>query len=144
MADLHPLVRSVEHPDTGRQRVASWRLIAGALLAPTGYSAQVLVSYIVAANGCKSGSAPHFWLVAVNLLALAAIVAGLVISVGNYRRTRGKRDGGHRQVQSTGDGRTPFLAYCGLCSSAIFALAVIVQLTSVILLGSCIGLSAQP
>lgn len=144
MSDLHPLARAVSHPSPLKGSLPRWRVVLGLVLAPLAFAAQVVVSYAVAADTCVREGASQLGIAAVNLLALVAIVAGLLLSIGNYRRTRGEGAGNHRKVQSEGDGRTRFLAYCGLCSSGVFALAVIVQLTSVFVLHRCLGLPVLP
>lgn len=142
MSDLHPLARAVSHPSPGKRDVPSWRLIAGVTLAPAAFSLQVIVSYVVAANGCDAGSAPSIWLVAINVVALVATIAGIAVSIADYRATRDEKEGDQKRVQDVGEGRSRFLAYCGLCASAIFGLAVIVQLTAIFTLSACLGFAS--
>ena len=144
MSDLHPLAKAVSHPSPLRGSIPRWRVIAGLLLAPLAYSLQVVGSYVVAANQCSPGRHANSVPVVINLIALAAIVVGLLIAIGNFRRTRREAPGNHGETQDIGEGRSRFLAYCGLCSSGIFALAVIIQLTSILLLHQCLGLPALP
>jgi hypothetical protein len=73
------------------------------------------------------------------LIALAITVAGLLIAFANFRETRAEKSGGHQKLQEIGEGRTRFLAYCGLCASGIFGLAVTIQLTSILTLSTCLG-----
>jgi len=142
MTALHPLAPALSHPSPQRAEVSATRLVAGALISPLGYGAQVIVSYVIGAVGCAQGRAPWAQLLAVNLAALVAILGGLAISLGNFRRTRGEAGGDHARAQDRGDGRTRFLAYCGLCSGGIFALATLIQLTAVLVLDRCIGAPA--
>ncbi|MEO6092800.1 MAG: hypothetical protein ABIT04_09475 [Novosphingobium sp.] len=142
MSDLHPLARAISHPSPGRRDVGMWRTIGGVTLAPIAFSLQVIASYVVAANGCGAGNAPSGWLVAINLAALAATIAGMALAIANFRATRDEKEGGHKHVQEIGEGRTRFLAYCGLCTSAIFGLAVIVQLTAITTLSACPGFAS--
>ena len=104
---------------------------------------QVVLSYALAADTCARG-ATQAGIAAVNLAALAAIATGLAISIGNYRRTRDEGEGSHREVQSSGDGRSRFLAYFGLCASGVFGLAVLVQLASILVIHRCLGLPTLP
>jgi hypothetical protein len=142
MTELHPLASAVSHPSPAKGDLPPWRMIAGVTLAPAAFSLQVVASYVVAALRCGSGDAPDFWLVAINLVALAAVVIGLAVAIANFRATRGEKTGSHQAVQEIGEGRTRFLAYCGLCASAIFGLAVIVQLTSILMLSACLGVAS--
>jgi hypothetical protein len=114
------------------------------VLAPAAFALQVVVGYAVAADTCDSSRNGWTTLPLINLIAFTAIGAGLAISLGNFRRTRREGDGDHRAVQSSGRGRTRFLAYFGLCMSGVFALAVLVQLTSILVLHRCIGLPVLP
>ncbi|MBV1691375.1 hypothetical protein KRR38_27750 [Novosphingobium sp. G106] len=142
MSDLHPLARAVSHPSPGKRDVALWRIVGGVTLAPAAFSLQVVASYVVAANGCGAGRPPNFWLVAINLAALTATIVGMGIAIANYRETRGEKRGDQKCVQEIGEGRTRFLAYCGLCASAIFGLAVVVQLTAIFTLSACLGFAS--
>ncbi len=144
MSDLHPLAGAVSHPSPLRGSLARWRVLVGLLLAPGAYATQVVASYVIAAQSCSMADESNLLLVAVNLVALAAILFGLAIAIGNYRRTRGEASGGQSDTQDIGDGRSRFLAYCALCSSSIFGLAVIIQLTSILVLHRCLGLPVLP
>lgn len=142
MTGLHPLARAVSHPSPARGVLPRWRAIAGVTLGPGAFSVQVVASYVVAANRCSAGGAPDFWLVAINLVALALVMTGLGVAIVNFRATRGEKSGDHQALQEVGEGRTRFLAYCGLCASAIFCLAVIVQLTAILTLSACLGIAS--
>jgi len=139
MTRLHPLAPALSHPSPARAEVSPLRLIAGALLAPIGYGAQVVIGYTIGAVGCARQLASWPVLLVVTVVALAAIFAGLAVSIGNFRRTRHEAEGDHARLQDRGEGRTRFLAYCGLCSSGIFASAALVQLASMIVLHQCVG-----
>lgn len=142
MSDLHPLARAVSHPSPSKREVPVWRIIAGLALSPSAFLMQVIASYGVAANGCDAGAAPKLWLMAINLVALAATIAGMTIAIANFRATRDEKEGGQKRLQEVGEGRSRFLAYCGLCASAIFGLAVIVQLTAIFTLSACLGFAS--
>jgi len=142
MTDLHPLARAVSHPSPAKGDLPRWRVMAGVTLAPAAFSLQVIASYVVAADRCAVSDAPALSLVAINLLALLAVLTGLGIAIANFSATRSEKSGGHQATQEIGEGRTRFLAYCGLCASAIFGLAVIVQLTSILTLSACLGVAS--
>ncbi|MBX7500409.1 hypothetical protein K3181_02980 [Qipengyuania sp. YG27] len=144
MSDLPPLVNAVSHPAPLRNDLPRWRIVLGLVLAPSAFALQVVVSYALAADACGEGGASLIGLAAINLVALALIIVGLGTSIANYRRTRSEGEGSHRAVQSQGDGRSRFLAYFGLCTSGVFALAVLVQLTSILVMHQCLGLPTLP
>ena len=139
MSGLHHLAPGLSHPSPARAEVSPLRLIAGALLAPIGFGVQVVIGYTVGAVGCARQLAPWPVMLVVTVVALGAIFGGLTISIGNFRLTRDEAEGDHARLQDRGEGRTRFLAYCGLCSSGIFALATLVQLASMIVLHQCVG-----
>ena len=142
MSQLHPLAPAVEHPSPAKHRLAPWRTIAGIALAPVAFVLQVTASYVVAALGCSASHAPANWLIGIDVFALGMTVAGIVIAAGNFRWTRNEKDGGQQQLQEVGEGRTRFLAYCGLCTSAMFSLGVIVQLLAIVMVSACVGFAS--
>lgn len=144
MSALHPLTDAVDHPAPARDRLPRWRLIAGLMLAPGAYALLVVLGYGISASACADQLRPGTPVLVLTALALAAIVAGLALSLGTFRRTRDEGEHGHAGTQDRGDGRTRFLAYAGLCGSGLFVLALLVQLTAFVLLGQCLGLPALP
>lgn len=139
MSGLPAMASTGGNPSPAKNNLARWRVIAGVTLAPVAFAAQVVASYVIAANMCATTFAPAPTLVIVNVTALAITASGLIIAILNFRATVGEKAGGQRHVQEIGEGRTRFLAYCGLCASGIFGLAVIVQLTSILTLSTCLG-----
>ena len=142
MSEIDRLTQSVDHPAPKRGELPRWRILAGLLLAPLAFSLQIVASYVVAALGCDAGRQPHLILYAIVIGAVVTMIAGLLIALANFRATRDEAGGSHQATQDKGDGRTRFLAYFGLCASAVFALAALVQLSSIITLAACVGFSS--
>ena len=142
MSQLHPLVSAVEHPSPAKHRLTPWRAIAGIALAPVAFVLQVTASYVVAALSCSTSHSPPNWLIGINVLALGMTVAGMVIAANNFQSTREEKDGDQRQLQEVGEGRSRFLAYCGICTSAMFGLGVIIQLLAIVMVSACVGFAS--
>lgn len=142
MSDLHPLATAVSHPAPSRSKVPGWRIALGLMLAPAAFSLQVVVSYIVTAVGCGASDDARPILIAVNLLAVALTFGGGAIAFANYRVTRDEKAGRSSRTEEIGEGRTRFLAYFGLCASSVFGLAVLLQLTAVLIVSTCLGFAS--
>ncbi|MDY7524614.1 hypothetical protein [Sphingomonas sp. 10B4] len=142
MSDLHPLATAVSHPAPSRSKVPGWRIALGLMLAPAVFSLQVVVSYVVAAVGCGASDDARPILIAVNLLAVVLTFGGASIAFANYRATRHEKAGGSSRTEEIGEGRTRFLAYFGLCASSVFGLAVLLQLTAVLIVSTCLGFAS--
>jgi lysylphosphatidylglycerol synthetase-like protein (DUF2156 family) len=132
---------SPAHPAPSRHKVAPWRIWTGILLAPLAFVTLVITSYSVSARGCEQSAAPAPWLIAINVIVLAAIVASVIMNLQNARATHGERCNSNAELHDVGEGRTQFLAHYGLLTSILFAVAVIVQLTAILLVHSCIGVT---
>jgi hypothetical protein len=142
MSQLHALAQAVDHPAPARGSVPRWRLIASMALAPVSFAAQVVCSYVVASVLCREGAPPQAILLVINALAIVVAVAGFVLSVSSWRATRGEKPGGARATIDIGEGRTRFLALCGLWGSSIFLLAVLLDLTAIAAFSACPGAAA--
>jgi hypothetical protein len=136
---------SMAHPDTGhpapqRARVSLTALVIGLTGAPLAWSIQIVVGYAIAAYACypqrMSLAAP---IVAdlkgqLAMLSLAAILLAAICTLVGYRSWRASRDeqgGNHHALLEHGEGRTRFMAMCGLVTSAGFLVVLI--FTSVVL-----------
>ena len=139
MNTLHPLARGVAHPAPGQDRVSPYLLWAGLLLAPLAFSLQVVCSYPVAADLCRRGGNPLWWLVGINVATVLVAAAGLWAAWMSWRRTRAEKAGGAEATAERGDGRTRFLAQLGLISSALLVFAVLLQFSALVFFGPCIG-----
>lgn len=137
MTQLHALARGVDHPAPARETVPRWRLVAAIALAPAAFSAQVVGSYVVASSYCHGGAHSQAALVVINVLATITAVIGLVIAVASSRATRSEKPGGAQEAIDIGEGRTRFMALCGLWSSVIFVLAIALELTAIATFGTC-------
>jgi len=114
---------------------------------PLFWSLQELVNYTITAHFCFPRAlplaAPSFggtWTVAlvVEIAALiGALVAGLV-SWRSWRLTKGEAEREHGAVLDTAEGRTRFIAYAGMLSSGLFALAIILSGFALFIVPACL------
>jgi hypothetical protein len=135
-----------DHPSQARREVGPFRLAFGLLAAPLAWSADELFSYGAASQLCRmkaSGSdqtlavadSPWFWGLIVVTLVIA--VAGFAVALGNWRKTRdGQGSAGHHLLAS-GEGRSRFIAMCGVLTSGGFLVAFLFMLANLILAPLC-------
>lgn len=105
--------------------VGSRRLWFGVLAAPSAWLLMEMVGYYLASRSCEPAlggvplaGTPHpsATQVVLDLIALAASIAGLVVSLGSWRALHPKPNRG-----STAEGgRAHFLAFVGVLASALF------------------------
>lgn len=125
-----------EHPSPHRERVGNGALLAALAAGPAAWIIQLVAGYAVASVACtarRSAGAPSgiaftgelTLLIAINLVCLAVVVAGGVFCRIVWNRVAGEKAGGPEAALTIGDGRTRFIAVCGMLSSVGFALAVL-------------------
>ena len=144
MSALHQLTQSVAHPAPQRADVPLWRLLSALLLAPAAFSTQVLADYIVASEGCTLGQRPAPVLIAITAITFAAAIVGFAMSVTLWRKIGHETGGGSGRAAEVGEGRTRFIVLCALVSSSVFALAAVLDVTNVLVLGQCASLPPAP
>jgi EAL domain-containing protein (putative c-di-GMP-specific phosphodiesterase class I) len=118
-----------QHPAPERDRVSARRLWFGLLAAPAAWALAEMLLYFLSSRNCamKSstlaeqltrGEAPGVVMAAILSFALAA--AGVIVSLGNWRRSRHEKAASEHHLAESGEGRTRFIALCGLLTSAGF------------------------
>lgn len=137
---------SSDQPSQRRREIGPFRLAFGLLAAPLAWSADELFSYGAASYLCRmkaSGSdqtltvpdSPWFWALIVVTLAIA--VAGFVVAVGNWRKTRDVQAGSGHQLPELGEGRSRFIAICSMLTSGGFLIAFLFMLANLALAPLC-------
>jgi len=148
MGDLHHLTPQVRHPSPERRKVSIPLMLAGLLLAPAVWTVQILSAYVLAARSCFPTYSPlagarvpgmSGWTVAGSLVALLLAGCSLWASATAWRRTRAEKKGDAHQALDAGEGRTRFLALCGVIITAIFAAAIIFDALAALLLRQCLN-----
>jgi uncharacterized membrane protein YeiB len=137
---------SPDHPSQRRREVGPFRLAFGLLAAPLAWSADELFSYGAASLLCRmkaSGSgqtlavADSPWFLALIVVTLVIAVAGFVVALDNWRKTRGEQAGSGHHLPQLGEGRSRFAATCGLLTSGGFLVAFLFMLANLILAPLC-------
>lgn len=127
------------HPAPHRARVALWESALGLIGGPLAWFVQLSVSYGLAAEPCYSGPERGFenhagaGIVILYVACLAVALAGALVSLRIWRRTRSEKSGSTGDVFELGEGRTRFLALWGMLLGGGFA--AVILLNGIALLG---------
>jgi len=120
---------STAHPAPHRHKLPTLPMAFGLLAAPLAWSADELVLYFIAAHECRLRAlgdasalqhASSGWFVGVTLVTVLIALAGLLVSIRNWRRTRGEDRGSGHHLLEMGRGRTRFMAMWGMLVSIGF------------------------
>jgi hypothetical protein len=142
------------HPAPSRARIALPALWFGLFGGPVAWSIQTLVNLPVASHGCYPTLSPleapitgvrgiAFF---VSLLALAVCVAAAVVAFRGWVRLRGEHQEGSGRAREhtpaaalaeTGEGRTRFMALCGVLTSLTFLVVSLVHTAAIFLVSPC-------
>jgi len=134
------------HPSPHRRRVSLAGQLFGVAVGPAAWIAQLVAGYGLSSYACYPGNTPlqsppdggeHLLLLVINLVCLALAGAGLAVSWSSWRRTRDEMPGRAAGMLETGEGRSRFLAICGVLSAAGFAVAILFNLPSALALATC-------
>jgi hypothetical protein len=151
MSELHPLAGDVSHPAPHRSRVGIRQLLVSLFLAPLVWAIQILCSYGFASMACFPRYVPlgEMSIAGLPVIVLIGSLAALVVAAGAlwtafsaWHRTRGEAGGGSHQALDAGEGRTRFLALCGIIITSIFSAAVIWEAIVAIFLPHCFSAAA--
>jgi hypothetical protein len=131
------------HPAPHRARVALWETVLGLAGGPLAWLVQLCASYGRAAAPCFDGperglgsqASPGIIILYVACLALA--LAGAVVSLLVYRRTRREAEGSTRELFEHGRGRTRFLALWGMLLGAGFGAVILLNGIALIGVPAC-------
>ena len=138
-----------EHPSPHRDRVAPWTALLALAAGPAAWILQLCVDFGVATTLCEQGGAPRatsrisgwggedVFLVCVNLACLAIALAGGLTALAAWRRSRAEKPGGANAALEVGEGRTRFLALCGMLTAAAFAVAILFDTAWPFFIPSC-------
>ncbi|HEY3851771.1 MAG TPA: hypothetical protein VGL87_12405 [Steroidobacteraceae bacterium] len=145
-----PDARAGTHPAPHADRVSAKESCFGLLAGPLAWFAQLSCGYALASGPCfRSGyrlSAPpsdlHWtWpaMVLLTAVAVAISLAGFMVSMRIFRRTRDETHGGPHHLMEVGAGRTRFLALWGMVLGAGFALAAAITAVAFVAVPRCAG-----
>lgn len=136
------------HPSPHRDRTTILALIFGFAGGPLAWTGQLLVSYGLTSYACYPGPDPRNailpgWgllspgLTILDAAALAITLAALVVSTRIYARTRAETKGETNALVEIGEGRSRFLALCGLITAGAFAVVIVFNTISLYLVPPC-------
>jgi hypothetical protein len=130
-----------KHPAPERNKASLWSLSFSLAAPPLAWSVQSIVGYSISSEACYPGDTPRtlplfagLWdlLLGINGVALGVGVLGILIAYRNWSATRRETGGDSEHLIERGEGRTRFIAMCGLLLGAGFVVAT--AFTSVTLL----------
>ena len=133
-------------PAPHRQNASLLALWFGLTSAPLAWSAQSIIGYTLASFACFPGSEPRATplfagtrqiLFALNVAAIILAVMGATVAYRSWSATWDERGGGSRRLVEVGEGRTRFLAMCGLLASVGFLIATIFSSFAIIVVPLC-------
>jgi len=139
------LKQARSHRDRGDTMGPLFGLAAG----PAGWVIQLVVGYGVSSYACfphdapARQSPPPGWagepalLLAINIACLLLVLAGLVVSLSAWRRSQNKTPTGAAAASEVREGRTRFLAGCGVLANLGFAVAILFDTVSILGTPAC-------
>lgn len=134
------------HSATRRERTSQSLVWFSIVAAPLAWATRLLVNYTIAGQHCAGaadiGAMAHpngqiATILLIDLLAvLLAVIAGS-IAYAAWRETRSESSGGAHHLVHSGEGRQRFLAMCGMLTSTLFGVAVIIDAIGTIIGPPC-------
>ena len=127
------------HPAPHRHRVALAPIAFGLTGAPLAWLALSLVNYGLASQTCVLGRAEGTWAIlgAADLLGFGLSLGALWAAYAAWRRTGSEQGGGQQRTLEVGEGRTRFLALCGIVTSLGFAVGILFAFLPILLVPIC-------
>ena len=136
------------HPAPMRGRVGLPALVFGVVGAPLAWNVQLLTAVAITSHSCYPARAPlalPIWsgvwaiVLVVSIVCIVVAIAAALVSLRNWRLTRDEKPGSSHLLLSVGDGRTRFLAMCGMLTSGLFLVALAFAVVSLFLSPLCSG-----
>ena len=138
------------HPSPHKGRTSLTALIFGLLGGPFAWTGQLLVSYGLTSYACYPGPVPRsavlpgwsFLGPSLTILSLVALVIALAAGIVSYRiyaNTRSEVRGKTHHLLDVGEGRSRFIALCGLITAGVFAIIIVFDTLSLFLVPPCTG-----
>lgn len=141
---LNRAMTGTGHPAPHRDRASLAALAFCLFAAPIGWALHLLVNYSIAGYACSGAASFGVQtltasdnLKAIFLVDLGAIVLTIVaayVAFSLWHRTKEEKEGDANHLVHAGEGRTRFLAFCGLMTSALIGFAVAIDA-----IGSMVG-----
>jgi len=136
-----------EHPSPHRDKVKLEMLLLALAAGPTAWIFQLVVDFGLSSDLCRRYGVPRaeadiwaperLFLAGINLACLAVVLAGGFTALAAWRRTRAEKPGDVAELVEIGEGRTRFLAACGMMTAAVFAVAILFDTAWPFFIPSC-------
>ena len=142
-----------EHPSPHRTRIGAAALLFALAIGPAAWAFQQMLSYGVTSHVCFPSDAPvapppvawsGLWLqlMAAGMALLILPLGGAWSAWGAWQAPRDEKGGASGALLDIGEGRSRFLAACGLLTGSLFSLAIICDLAVALALRSCQSLAS--
>jgi len=138
---------STQHPSPHRRRIGLTSLLFCLAAPPMAWTAHLTANFAIADRLCFPGdtalvsvATPDRSSVVIYGPSAAAILICLIaaaIAHKNWRRTRDEKCGAHGPLMEVGEGRSRFMALCGLLVAAGFAVATVFDSLSLFMARTC-------
>ena len=138
------------HPSPHADRLGGADIAFALFGGVAAWAMQLAVNYGVASHACfpRAGGTRLEridWasvvspLVLVNFAAVVLAVAAVLLAWRNWRTTRDEHHGGRHHLLETGEGRSRFLAACGIGMGLFFLLVILANAVSLFMVSPCAG-----
>lgn len=138
------------HPSPHRDRVDLSLLLFGVFVGPVAWGIQLIVNYALAVHPCFPGGVARLsllpgwhaaWpgILVINVIAAILALIGAAISSGHWNATRHEHAGSIGHALEAGEGRSRFLALCGMMTGFGFFAAIVVNTIALSMVPQCAG-----
>ena len=137
---------ATRHPAPHRHKVSLFALGFGLAAAPIAWAAQTIFGYVLSSQACFPGDtprgAPRFTAAVpiateINVIAILVAAVAAAIAYRSWRATRDESDGHVNRLVEIGEGRTRFLAACGILTSLGFLIAMMFSSLAILMVPLC-------
>jgi hypothetical protein len=137
---------ATQHPSPARENADVRVLFFGIGAAPILWALHVALNFAVASHSCFPGSTTDgnsnwtpMWIILLlsDIVTIAVGLTGGSLAWRAWRGTRHEQEGGQHHLLEAGEGRTRFLALCGMLASFGFAVAILFDVPALFIVRSC-------
>ena len=139
-------VAEQNHPSTSRRATSIPALIFGLTAAPLAWISAQLINFELAQRACYPKTMPldavafggvHLMQTVTIILAALLSISAIVVAVTAWRRTKVEHEGGSHTLLAIGEGRSRFMAFAGILTSAGFLLAILFSAPALFAVPAC-------
>lgn len=150
MTETTKATLSIQHPSSPhRDRLSLFLLLFGVFAGPVAWGVQLIVNYALAVHPCFPGEVARLsplpgWhpdlagILVINIIAAIVALAGAALSSQRWNTER-HRHSGSIEALTPSEGRTRFLALCGMMTGFGFFAAIIFNTIAMAMVPQCSG-----